>query len=510
MSEIALGLGMWRPLRGVAAGLLLGGLSVGADGPPGGPATAPAPVAAASPAPLAKPSVMNLSQCEEFALQNNHRRPASRAAVLMAEAQHQQALAAYWPQVSLKAAMRQMDEPPNFVFPASSFAIPPQTLALNIPGMPPITIPVPAQQFKVPAQNVKLMDETTYTSMVQAQWLLYDGGMRAGMRRQAQAGVSAAEEDLRRTDLELLDSVRRLYYGAVLAGQILQVGRDTLARMDMTLKLTETMYKEGSGKVKKTDYLDNKVMVETLRSAVVLLEKNETMAQAALAYTVGLDWDQSISPADTEIPFTPGTAELRSLVGCAYQFNPDWKQLDAGLEAAEGALTQARSGHYPKVALSGELHRWWNESDSGMATADNKEGWSVGIGMEVPIFDGFLTRNRVSEARARINRLHEQQFLLKEGIGLQIRDLFLGMTAARLQFDATREAMQAATENRDLTTRAYQNELVETEKVIRAQITEAFMLVQHDKIRYDHAELQSRLNLAVGTELSKQLQLNAP
>ena len=34
--------------------------------------------------------------------------------------------------------------------------------------------------------------------------------------------------------------------------------------------------------MKKTDFLDNKVMVETLRAMVALLEKNEEMAQAAL------------------------------------------------------------------------------------------------------------------------------------------------------------------------------------------------------------------------------------
>ena len=50
----------------------------------------------------------------------------------------------------------------------------------------------------------------------------------------------------------------------MLARQLHQVGKDTLARMEATLSLTETMYKEGSGKVKKTDYLDNKVMVESL------------------------------------------------------------------------------------------------------------------------------------------------------------------------------------------------------------------------------------------------------
>jgi hypothetical protein len=42
--------------------------------------------------------------------------------------------------------------------------------------------------------------------------------------------------------------------------------------MNATLNLTETMYKEGSGRVKKTDWLNNKVMVDTLTSMVALLD----------------------------------------------------------------------------------------------------------------------------------------------------------------------------------------------------------------------------------------------
>ena len=65
--------------------------------------------------------------------------------------------------------------------------------------------------------------------------------------------------------------------------------------------------------------------------------------------------------------------------------------------------------------------------------------------------------------------------------------------------------MKAAEESRDLNTRAYQNELVETEKVIRAQLLEALMTAQHLKIRYDFVALRSQLELVVGSAVVKQL-----
>lgn len=481
----------------------------------------------ASAAPASDSAVeMRLDECLAAAMQHNRQRPASRFAVAMAEAQHRQALSGYWPHATLKAAYERMDQAPDFLFPASQMGVPPQTITvpagtalITVPAgvLAPVAVQLPVttpaqtistsgQLFPIPAQDIKLMDPDSLYASVNATWLLYDGGMRKGYREQAAGQIDMLKADAHRTDLEIVDSVKRYYYGAVLARQLHELGRDTLARMEATLSLTETMYKEGSGKVQKTDYLDNKVMVESLRAMVSLLEKNEAMAQAALANTLGLPWTASVRPADKELPLAPFNENLDGLVGTAYQFNPDWAKVEAGLRALEGGVTTAKSGYAPKLALTGELHKWWNSYDSGVATSTNKDGYTVGIGFEIPIFDGFLTRNKIAEAQARVAKLKEEQFLLKEGIGLQIKDAFLGLVAAQKSERATFEAMTAAQENRDLNARAYQSELVETDKMIRAQLMEALMSAQHYKTRYDFVALRSRLDLLVGTGILDKLE----
>lgn len=445
----------------------------------------------------------DLEECLQTALQSNHLRPASQYAVEMAEAQHRQALAGYWPQISIKGGYQLMDEDPNYIFPAYNFTLPMGgTIPITIPGMGTI----PTNAMTIPEQDIKLMDKESYRASIGGIWLLYDGGMRKGYREQAGGLVEMMQQEARRTDLEIMDSVKRLYFGAVMAIQLHQVGKDTLARMEATLNLTETMYKEGSGRVKKTDWLDNRVMVESLRSMVALLEKNELMAQAALANTMGHPWHTSVKPVDTAIPFVPVVGELENFVGNAYRFNPDWARLEAGIMAAEGAVRSAKSAHHPKLALTGELFKWWNDYDAGMATDRNKEGWTLGIGVEIPIFSGFLHQNKVAETRARVAKLKEQKLLLQEGIGIQIKDIFLGLMAAGKSSRATGDAATAAEENRDLNTRAYQHGLVDTEKVIRAQLMDSFMSAQHWRSVYEHIALESRLALVVGTEVLKMME----
>ena len=478
------------------------------------------------PASATAPQILPLEECLRIAMEKNHRRPASGFAVAMAEAQHRQALAGYWPQVSAKAGWFRLDEAANFIFPAGTIYIPSQTVnspagVANVtipvgalaPGFPaaPIQMPVafpaqtittPAHAFPIPEQNIKLLNPQNFAASGDLKWLLFDGGMRKGYREQALGAVQAAQAEVHRTDLELTDSVVRIYYGALLARQLHQVAKDTLARMEVTLELTESLYKNGAGKVNKSDYLDNIVMVETIRSTVAELAKNEALAEAALAYTIGLPWNATVRPSAEELPYRPFAGNLNELVSTAYEFNPDWAKLEAGLRAFEGAVKTERSGYYPKVALTGELHRWWNSYTAGSATDANKAGWMIGVGAEIPVFNGFLTKNKVAEAVARVAKLKEEKVLLREGIGLQIRTLFLGLDAASKTYRAANRAKVAAQENRDLTSRAYQSELIDTEKVIRAQLFEALMTAQYLKARYDHVAIESQISLVIGKEIA--------
>ena len=520
-------LGIPRSAHFLVLVLSLAGLTaiLAAEQPQGG-----GPPESVAPAAAEGGKALSLEECLDTALKNSHRRPASQFAVAMAEAQHSQALAGYWPQVNFKGGYQRFDEPLNFLFPASVIPIPAQSMTIPsgtmvvtipagalAPGFPPSalqmpvnfpaeTVKTPAQSFVVPEQNIKVLDKNVVMGSLDFQWLLFDGGMRKGWRQQSGGFVDMMRQEVRRTDLEITDSVKRFYWGAVLARQLRQLGEETLARMEVTLRLTESLYKEGSGKVTKADYLDNDVMVESVRAMVAHLEKNEKMAQAALANTMGMPWTASVQPSAGELPFAPFAGNLEELVSTSYQFSPDWGKLEAGLRAAEGAVTTAKSGYYPKLALTGELHRWWNGGYSaGMATVQNQTGWVAGVGIEVPLFNGFLTRNKISEARARVNQLKETQFLLREGLGLQVKDLVLGLDAALKADQATSRAMKSAQDNRDLNTRAYENGLVETEKVIRAQLVEALMTAQHYMARYQYTALLSQLGLVVGAEVQQKL-----
>lgn len=446
---------------------------------------------AAADAPPTEP--LDLPQCIAIALENNQRGRISRLAVEVAEAQHRQARSAYWPQVSLRSVASLRDDDPVFIIPA-------QTDTFRFAGILPAPI---ATEITVPAIEARLLDRRHFTASLDLLYPIHAGGRRPALVAQARAGVEAARQAVRRSDLRVVLDTRRHFYGAVLARRLLQLSADALARLEVTLELTRSLYENGTGRVTKADYLEHKVVVESLRSAVARLRGDEEVGRAAIVNSIGLPWQTELSLAPEEVPFQPVHADLADLVQASYRLNPDWARLQAGLDAAEAQIREERSGHRPTLAAVGSLEYLANPYDAGIVGPDETCSWVVGIGLEWPLFNGFRTRNAVRAARARLEVLQGQQVLLREGLALQVRHLLVAVARTTEQEGAAGAARQAATENRELNARAYRAGLVEVEELVRTQIIEALTGAQYELVRFEHALVRAELDFVVGGELNR-------
>ncbi|MFC1525457.1 TolC family protein [Candidatus Latescibacterota bacterium] len=456
-------------------------------------AMGPGPSLAADASP--EPVALDLERCISIALESNERGRISRLAVEIAEAQRRQARSAYWPQLSLRSAFTRRDDDPYFVFPE-------ETDSYRISGVMPTPIEA---EVTVPEKRAKLLDRTHFATDLDLQYPLYMGGRRSALVAQAEAGIEAARQSLKRSQLEVIRDTKRHYYVAILSGNLLRLAQDALARLEVTLLLTESLYKTSTGRVTKTDYLEHKVVVESLRSMVARLRGDERVARAAVVYSIGLPWNTELTLTQGAIPFDPIEAELGDLVDASYRLNPDWGRLMAGLAAAEARIQEARSGHLPRVAAIANLEYLANSYDSGVVEPGEDRSWIVGIGLEWPLFTGFRTQNQVREARARLETLRSQQILLREGLALQIRHLLSVVSRSQQQEAAASAALAAATENRKLNMRAYDAGLAEVAEVVRAQIVESVTAAQYESIRYEHGEARANLEFVVGSELSRLL-----
>jgi outer membrane protein TolC len=205
-----------------------------------------------------------------------------------------------------------------------------------------------------------------------------------------------------------------------------------------------------------------------------------------------------IDVADRELPASTPPVIIAPLVDRAQAENPRIAQVQAGLAASKADTRAARAGHLPKVGVYANLNLMGNSYRAGLVTPENKTMWSVGIGVEVPIFQGFRVTNAVIESLAVQKQLDEQLLSLRRGVTLEITRAAIAVEKAQAQRLSTYDAYLAATDNRELNIRAYQDNLVETKDVIESQLMEALLAAQYYRVLYDLAESKARLDLILG------------
>lgn len=469
---------------------------------------------------------LTLQDCLEIAFKQNRMRAISGESIKIAEAQYQQALSGHWPQLKFSMTGIRMDEEPTFIFPSQPLSLGATTgqyLAEAVavaqlaklgmaPGAPGYDVALAAatrqaaqalSTASMPAYKVKLMDRDLLNSTLSLILPIYTGGKVSALTRQAKAGVEVSREEARQTDLQIIRDVKQYYYGHIFAKNLYALGRETLQRFEATEAITENVYKHGSGKVKKTDYLRSRMMTSTVRSVVELLKSNEELSKSALTHVLGLSWNTPIAVSQTEIPFTAYGGNLDELVARAQQHNPQMNQVRLGLQAREGKIAEARSGHLPVVAFFGNFTRLDNSYDGGLITDENRNSWQIGVSMELPIFNGLRTIREVQEAKLRLEKLKQESLLLQEGVALQVKNAFLQIARSQGQVTSMKDALTAAVENRDLNVRAYAQEMAETKDVIEAQLMEFLMHSQYLKALYDHQVNAGALEYIVGSNLSE-------
>jgi outer membrane protein len=428
----------------------------------------------------------DLPECIRLALKNSRAMRAQEHSVRAAETRLKQARSGRYPSLDLTAAYTVLDEDVNTILPVSTVRTSPIELGF---------LSLPSLDVGIPQQNVKMYDRQNTLVEFNLAWPLYTGGKVTALVEQAKAGIALARSESRANEDQIVYDTKKLYYSVILASNLEKITQTARDRLLATLKVSETLYQEGSGKITKADYLKNKVFVETVQGLLDRISGEKENAATALAEAVGLDWPAKVAVADKEIPFQAKAEPVDSLLLQLNQKNPQIARVGYALDLYRAKIADAKSARFPTLALIGGYRRILSLYDYGMTTRENKNMWTVGIGMKMNLFDGFKTGGMIEENESILDQLMQQREMLKRGLELKMRVLCQRMQAATQREESMRSAEETAVENSRLVERAYFSEIMELKDLLQAQITEAAIKAQHQMVLFEHADLRAQLEL---------------
>ncbi len=431
---------------------------------------------------------LSLSSAIEIALKNNVEKQISYQSAAIAESQYQQALSARWPTLTLQAGFQHRDKEPMFNVPASQVPLPPQFMAFGIASI------------TAPAQSIKLMDQNVSTAALQLMYPLYTGGKITSIINQASIGKEIAQEEFRRTSLQVVRDVKRYYYAAQLTRELDNTAKEIVSSLSSTRDFTKGLYEGGSETVNKLDFIKTELAVSYAKSAEIDFASKHKAALAALANTMGASWDSQISietPLNSKINQDP---QLQALVEQANQFNPQINILKLAVRASNEKIDEARSGYFPQIALTADAKHLDSNSDTALINGSTKDSWTIGVGISLPLFNGGMTSNQVNTAKLQSSQMQDRQKLVELGVATLVKNLFIEYDSARQQISISEQAAKQAQENVELTSSALQIGASKPQDMIEASILEGIVKGNLLRAQHDQQLQLAEINYVLGAE----------
>jgi outer membrane protein TolC len=454
----------------------------------------------------AEPLTLTLDKAIETALLHNQQKKISALDIRIAEEQYKQAMSANFPSVDLNMAYIKRDEDLINITKGEFALSQDLSNALALISAPDAQKPQVQQMIQnnmLPPVNVPLNftsvvmgDETTHTS-VKVTYPLYSGGKISALQKEAKLGKEIAAQKDKRTKEEIVFSIKKYFYASILTQNISELMHETSERMTLLDELTEEMYKNGSKKVKKTDYYKTQLASAMFKAMDEEYKTKARLAKSALLFAMGLSPEEEVALKEPSFNSVKLPA-LPTLLQNAYLHNKQLTTLHKALELYHTKIDEARSGYKPNIALFGTVEHTDNNYDGGMSNDQNDNAWTLGVGASWNLFNGFRTTAEIEKAKLELLRLKEKESQLKQAIVLQTKQGYLSALNNNIQSDILSKAVVTAEKNRDLNTRAYQADMVETKDVVEAQIHEAQIKAKYFKTLHDKMIAYATVDLVTG------------
>lgn len=431
---------------------------------------------------------LTLKECLELAENNNIHIKILEEEFKIAKIRKSQASSARWPSLEVAASITTLDEDPNFIIP---------NFPISLPSMQFGEMSIPPLSLAIPSQTVKLADKQNVKVDLNFSYPLYTGGKISSIIKQSESGVGLAGIDISESKNHIRFEVKKAFYSALLTSHLVKVAEETLARLNVTLDLTESLYLNGSGTVNKTDYLSNKFVVESARSYLRSLESKREATFLALGFYTGAEINVDVELSE-EAQAINSLSELRnsSLLNLE-EVNFGYLKMDKIEDIFTYKIDEAISEHYPNLAIIGYYSHMFNKYDYGFVTPDNKSQWMIGVGLQVPIFKGFLISNKVAEAERQLSKFQLQKEQYRQGMFLKADILLSKLKSVTEELQFLNDAFRTATENRELSERAYQNEMLKIEELLQSQLLETFANINLETKQYELNLLYSEFSYII-------------
>lgn len=256
--------------------------------------------------------------------------------------------------------------------------------------------------------------------------------------RQAQAAERASFTVASSTEEAAANTAAAAYLSAQQANAVLAARLADSALAADLLNIARQQLQAGVGIA--LDVTRAEAQLASTRAQLIAARSDRDRAQLDLLRALGLSLDAHVILSDSldRMPISDTLPRETDEIDLALRHRPDLHALDEQLNAAQQEISAIRAERLPALEAFG------NKGVQGGNWVRLLDVYTWGIGVSVPVFDGFRRESRIEQEEAVARQIEIQRRDLRQQAAIDVRRAFLDLSSARQQLDAANEQLRLA------------------------------------------------------------------
>lgn len=328
---------------------------------------------------------------------------------------------------------------------------------------------VPGEFFGgAPGTFIPVQFGVQYSSTLGAELnqILFDGQVFVGLQAR-NAAMEFSRKNAELTEEAIAVNVHKVYYQLLIGEQQLDLFHDNIERFEKLFHDTREIYKNGFAEQLDVDKVS--VTLTNLRTDSLKLKTQLNNGYLGLKMLIGMPLADSL--VLTEQLSNDLIKENLLDTSYAYTDRRDFQLLEIGKELNDYNVKRYRLMALPTVSLFGNYftNAQRNEFDFLKSGGRWFQQSTIGLRLNVPIFDGFRRRALMEQAKSAVRKTEFDMELLKLSIDNDVASSRNRFRDAVLAVDAQRKNMELAERVFDQTKKKYEQGLGSNTEINTAQ-----------------------------------------
>jgi outer membrane protein len=255
---------------------------------------------------------------------------------------------------------------------------------------------------------------------------------------EAELQVAQTDAQLRIAEQDLVLRTAQAYFDVLIAQDSVQLAQAQKSAIAEQLAQAKRNFEVGSATITDTD--EAQARHDLTYSQEIAAQNNLEIKRGLLQQLISaLPQDlKSIGPQFK--PEAPLPADMAKWVNDAELNNPQLAIAHAGFELAKKEVEKNRGGHYPTLDMVAN----YSTNNVGGSMASDITTRSIGVQLNVPIFEGGAVNSRWREAEANRERARQELENARRSVEQQTRQAYLGVVSGAAQVYALQQALTSS------------------------------------------------------------------